>query len=512
MALNESGASCRISIAEDLVLSNSSGNILIVGDTCDHACLLSEVLTTAGYTVQRANTRSRALEWVDQQPPDLILLDTQLPQMEGYDLCCQLKSLANAQDIPVIFLSVFDYTLDKAKAFAVGGADYITKPFQVEEVLARVQSQITLYRQQQLLKQQNALLQQEIRDRQQAESALQQAEIKYRSIFENANEGIFQTTLDGQYLSVNPALAQIYGYASPDELMSQVTNIGQQIYVQPKRRAEINAYLRMYGRISEAESKIYRKDRSTIWVSENIWVVRDADGEILHYEGTVQDISDRHRMETELRHHRRQTERLLVNILPYQIAHRLKSKQQTIADSFDDVTVIFADLVEFTVASNQVAAKDLVSLLNDIFSAFDQLAEKYGIEKIKTIGDAYMAAAGLPMQRRDHADAAASMSLEMQQVVGRFIRSDGYPFQLRIGINTGSVVAGVIGIKKFSYDLWGDTVNVASRMESTGEAGRIQVTQSTYERLKPRFKLQPRGNVFVKGRGDMMTYWLTGKA
>jgi PAS domain S-box-containing protein len=511
MALNESGASCHIPISEEFNERNSSAILLMVGDSYDYACKLFNVLLTAGYTVQQVNSGSRALEWVNEHLPDLILLDTQLPQMEGYDLCCQLKSSASTQDIPVIFLGISDYMLDKAKAFSVGGADYITHPFHAEEVLARVQSQITLYRQRQQLKHQNALLQQEIQERHQIELALRQAEIKYRSIFENANEGIFQTTIDGRYLSVNPALAQIYGYDSPEELMNCITNVGQQLYVQPKRRAEINAYLRMYGRISEAESKIYRKDGSTIWVSENIWIVRDAEDEILHYEGTVQDISDRHRMETELRHHRRQAERLLINILPYQIAHRLKSHQQTIADSFDDVTVLFADLVDFTAASSQVPARELVSLLNDIFSAFDQLAENYGLEKIKTIGDAYMAAAGLPTQRRDHADAAASMALEMQRTVGQFTRSDGSPFQLRIGINTGAVVAGVIGIKKFSYDLWGDTVNIASRMESTGEAGLIQVTQSTYNRLEPRFRFQPRGRVLVKGRGEMMTYWLIGR-
>jgi class 3 adenylate cyclase len=151
-----------------------------------------------------------------------------------------------------------------------------------------------------------------------------------------------------------------------------------------------------------------------------------------------------------------------------------------------------------------------VNLLNQIFSDFDQLAHRYGLEKIKTIGDAYMVVGGLPMPMVNHAEAIAQMALDMQQSVTRFQTDNGEPFQIRIGINTGSVVAGVIGRKKFIYDLWGDAVNVASRMESSGVPGRIQVTAATYERLKDKYLFEERGATFVKGKGDMMTYWLTG--
>lgn len=495
-------------VVENHSISQICANVLVIGDRSSQDCTLCELLSSAGYLVKRAATDETVLDDALICKPDLIMLDVQLPTIAGYDLCCQFKSIEETKDIPVIFLGQSDDALDKTKAFSVGGADYITKPFHAEEVLARVRSQLMLYRQQQQLRHQNVLLQQEIYERQYAELALRQAEMKYRSIFENANEGIFQSSPEGRFLSVNPALSQIYGYDSPEELINSITNIGQQLYVQPKRRDELNAYLRVYGRISEAESQVYRKDGTTIWISENIWVVYDGDGQILHYEGTVQDISDRHQMETELRYHRRQSERLLINILPYQIAQRLKSHPNTIADSFDNITVLFADLVNFTAASSQIPPRELVNLLNDIFSTFDHLAERYGLEKIKTIGDAYMAASGLPIPRRDHATAAARMALDMQREITRFVRIDNQPFQLRIGINTGSVVAGVIGIKKFSYDLWGDTVNIANRMESTGEPGRVQVTPSTYECLKANFNLEPRGPISIKGRGEMLTYWL----
>ena len=166
----------------------------------------------------------------------------------------------------------------------------------------------------------------------------------------------------------------------------------------------------------------------------------------------------------------------------------------------------------FTPLSARLQPLELVNLLNEIFSTFDRLAEEHGLEKIKTIGDAYMVAGGLPVPMPDRAAAIADMALAMQEAVERFRVERGENIQIRIGINTGVVIAGVIGIKKFIYDLWGDAVNVASRMESSGEPGSIQVTQATYERLKDRYELQERGQILIKGKGKMTTYWLMGKS
>lgn len=210
----------------------------------------------------------------------------------------------------------------------------------------------------------------------------------------------------------------------------------------------------------------------------------------------------------------KKSEHLLLNILPESVANRLKEKPTTIAESFAEVTVLFADIVGFTQLSTQVSPQELVALLNRIFSAFDELAEKYGLEKIKTIGDAYMVVGGLPNPRKDHAEAIVNMALDMQQAINEFNVETGYNCNIRIGINTGSVVAGVIGIKKFIYDLWGDTVNIASRMESHGIPGNIQITQSTYEQVKNKLQdkyiLQSRGLIEIKGKGEMLTYLVMG--
>jgi len=208
---------------------------------------------------------------------------------------------------------------------------------------------------------------------------------------------------------------------------------------------------------------------------------------------------------------RQKSEQLLLNILPGPIANRLKESSSTIADSFADVTVLFADIVNFTAFSADVSPIDLVDILNNIFSTFDMLAEEHGLEKIKTVGDAYMVVGGLPTPRHDHAEAVANMALDIQTAIHQYQNNSGEPFQMRIGINTGPVVAGVIGAKKFIYDLWGDTVNIASRMETHGQPGRIQVTQPTYDLLWEEYLFEERGQINVKGMGVMQTYWLLGR-
>ena len=202
------------------------------------------------------------------------------------------------------------------------------------------------------------------------------------------------------------------------------------------------------------------------------------------------------------------SEALLLNILPVKIANRLKAENRAIADGFADVTVLFLDIVGFTKMSARLTPEELVRRLNEIFSAFDDLAETLGVEKIKTIGDAYMAVSGLLADEKDHARVMAEMALRMRDAVAALAQRFEEPLDVRIGMNTGPVVAGVIGKKKFIYDVWGDTVNTASRMESHSSPGIIQVTEVTYERLKGSYELESRGEIDVKGKGTMKTYSL----
>ena len=201
------------------------------------------------------------------------------------------------------------------------------------------------------------------------------------------------------------------------------------------------------------------------------------------------------------------SESLLLNILPKEIAAILKNENRTNADHYDEASVLFADMVGFTPLSEKLPPVEMVELLNEVFSFFDSLLDKYGVEKIRTIGDSYMVASGVPRGRPDHAQALVSMALEMRDYVSTHTFHNGHQVNFRIGINSGSMIAGVIGRRKFVYDVWGDAVNIASRMESHGLGGAVQITQTTYELIKNEFVCEPRGTVNVKGKGDMEV-WL----
>ena len=208
---------------------------------------------------------------------------------------------------------------------------------------------------------------------------------------------------------------------------------------------------------------------------------------------------------------RGRVENLLLNILPEEIAERLQMEPQTIADHFDEVSVLFADVVDFTPLSSRLDAREVVGLLDMLFTAFDELVDRYDVEKIKTIGDCYMVAAGVPRHRADHAQALAGLALEMRECAATcFPEGDGRDLRLRIGISSGPVVAGVIGRRRFLYDLWGDTVNMASRMESHGTPDVIQITRSTWELVHDDFVAEPLGLVDVKGKGEVETWRLVG--
>lgn len=213
----------------------------------------------------------------------------------------------------------------------------------------------------------------------------------------------------------------------------------------------------------------------------------------------------------EIQEERKLSERLLLNVLPRPVADRLKREGGVIVDSFAEATVLFADIERFTPIASRLAAEEVLAWLSDVFSFLDHLTERHGLEKIKTIGDAYMAASGVPTPRADHTEAAADLALAIRAEAAQRLAPDGSPLLLRLGVHTGPVVAGVLGTSKFAYDLWGDSVNLASRMEAHGVGGSIHVTEAVYERLHPRYQFVSRGPIEVRGKGLLNTYFLIGK-
>jgi adenylate cyclase len=386
--------------------------ILIVDDAPANLGVVVDSIEDHGFRVIVAQDGVEGLQRAALVQPDLILLDVIMPGLGGFETCRRLKALGTTRDIPVIFMTSLSDTEDKVTGFKVGGIDYVTKPLEVDEVLARVNTHLNLHAMRKQLEAQNALLQQEIMDRRKAEEALEASRELIRR--------------------------------QRDELKS------------------------LYDKIV-AEQKV--------------------------------------------------SERLLLNLLPAPIAARLKTRPdliaggppELIADSFQEATVLFADIVQFTRFSAGMKPEQLVAVLNEIVTDFDSIADNRGLEKIKTIGDAYLAAAGLPVPVADHAVRAAYMALDMIESLARFNERRGCRLQLRIGINSGPLVAGVIGRRKFTYDLWGDAVNIASRMESQGVAGHVQITEATKRLLGEAFLLEDRGIIPARGTGRVHTWFLVGR-
>jgi adenylate cyclase len=324
--------------------------ILVVDDAPENIQAISTILRAQGYQVLAATEGARALDVLGKVRPDLLLLDVIMPGMDGFEVCRRLKATPELAEIPVIFLTGKTETEDVVRGFEVGAVDYVTKPFNAHELLARVRTHLEI------------------------------------------------------------------------------------------------------GRLN------------------------------------------------------RENMRLLLNVLPAQIAERLKRNEGIVAERFDDVSVLFTDIVGFTPLSTKLSPTELVELLNRLFSRFDEACDRHGVEKIKTIGDAYMAVGGLPEPRAGHLEALARVALEMLEIVKQV---DGqHVLDVRAGIHVGSAVAGVIGIRKFSYDAWGDTVNTASRLEHHGVPGRIHASDTVCQRLQGQFRFEPRGVVELKGRGTMSTYFL----
>lgn len=354
---------------EDRIGNEPKAHILVVDDTADNRNLLRDMLSLENYEVATASDGFQALDLMQNQSFDAVLLDIMMPGLSGIDVLHRIKENPNSRHIPVIMISANNQFRTIVECVQAGAEDYLPKP-------------------------------------------------------------------------VNHVLLQ-----------------------------------------ARVKSSLARK--------------------LLHDKETAY----RDRLEAE----RQRSEQLLLNILPLPIAERLKAGQDTIADTFSESTVVFADIVDFTHLATMLSATELVTQLNAIFSQFDALATDCGLEKIKTMGDAYMAVAGVPAPREDHIEAVAEFALKLRDSITGFISPSNKPFEVRVGIHTGPVVAGVIGSSKFIYDLWGDTVNTASRMQASSIAGQIQVTSAVYDRLKGHYRFTDRGLIEIKGKGQMQTYLLEGR-
>ncbi len=334
-------------------------------------------------------------------------------------------------------------------------------------------------------------------------------------LLNSTGEGIYGVDLQGNCTFANPACVRLLGYDSNDDLLGR--NMHELVHhtlpngdPYPMEECQIFKAFRQGSGVHVDNEVMWSRDGSS-FPAEYWSYPLDRHGEPIGSVLTFVDITERRRTETQLRSEHARAERLLLNVLPAAIAEQLKAHPgKTIAEHFDEVTVLFADLVGFTPLSARLSPDAAVELLNEVFTAFDRFADRQEVEKIRTIGDGYMVAAGAPVRRDDHCDAIARMALDMRGWMRGRAEQDSLRLQLRIGINSGAAVGAVVGTSKFHYDLWGDAINVAARMESLGEPGRIHVAKGAWDRLQNGYIFEPRGEIEVKGKGLMHTWFLEG--
>ena len=353
----------------------------------------------------------------------------------------------------------------------------------------------------------------DITPRRRIEHRLRESEEQVRLLLNSTGEGIYGVDLQGNCTFANPACVRLLGFDTDEDLFGR--NMHDLVHhtrpngePYPMEECQIYKAFRE-GRGVHTDTEVMWRADGTSFPAEYWSYPLERNGSPVGSVLTFVDITDRRRTETKLRQEHARAERLLLNVLPPAIADQLKAQPgKTIAEQFDEVTALFADVVGFTSLSERLSPHEAVRLLNEVFTAFDRFADRYKVEKIRTIGDGYMVAAGAPVPRDDHCDAIARMALDMRDWIADRRFRDSLPIRVRIGINSGTAVGAVVGTSKFHYDLWGDAVNVAARMESLGEPGKIHVAEGAWKRLQSGYVLEPRGEIDVKGKGSLSTWFL----
>ncbi|MEM9006752.1 MAG: adenylate/guanylate cyclase domain-containing protein [Cyanobacteria bacterium P01_F01_bin.86] len=482
---------------------NQQATLLIVDDTPENLRLLSTALSEHGYVVRSAINGALAINSAQIIKPDLILLDIMMPGLDGYEVCKRLKADPKTSDIPVIFISAMNEAIDKVKAFSVGGVDYITKPVQIEEVLARIQHQIKIWNLQRRLEDQSLRLQAEISHRQQTDE-------RSRQLFEKAVGGIYRLGADGKFLAISEGMAQLYGYDSPEAMMA--TAKAQTLYVNPRQYSEFISHFQRQDLLVGFESAICRPDKTSLWVSETVRAVRDDLHNLLYYEGSVTDISARKKAEDKSHRSLRHSQKILLSIFPRTIAEQVcKQPDQAVVDHYDNATILFADVVGLNALAQNAPPSNFLKLVNQIFASFSRLTEKFPVEPVKTIGTRYVAIAGVPTPTPNHAIAMAEFALKLQKEISKYRTTQPHPLKLSIGMHSGPVVAGVVGPKRLSYDIWGNTVSVAEHLEQEGEAERIHISSSTYELVHSHFPCKQGQQIDLRDGSKLLTYWLQSR-
>jgi len=477
--------------------------ILVVDDSPTIRAITENSLKELNYQVHAAQDATQALSALEQLPIQLVILDWMMPGIDGIELASIIRERFTNRYIYIIMLTARDGIDDMVVGLESGVDDFMIKPFDKRELNARIK-----------IGQRIIDLENQLRDNL---DKMNQSEQEWSATTEAIPQLICLLDAEANVIRSNGTLGG-WQLARSDELTGRkLHNLLRRIF--PDFATQIRQNW------TEARDLLqrglnYSFDGIDAVTSQHFHVQYEPIGDTITAEHSfaaisIQDVTKQKHMELELvkakqmvEEEHKKSERLLLNILPKRIAEQLKLNEATIAESFDEVSVLFADIVGFTELSRNTPPHKLVALLNTIFTRFDQLAVNYDLEKIKTIGDAYLVVGGLSVPNNNHVESIVNMGIAMNKGIQEVNEKWDHKLSIRIGIDCGPVVAGVIGRNKFIYDLWGDTVNTASRMESSGIEGHLQITESVYSHCHTEFNFQHRGNIKVKGIGEITTYLL----
>lgn len=478
-------------------------HILIVDDSPTIRAITESSLQNLNYRVTAVQHAKIALQSLEEFPIQLVILDWMMPEIDGIELAKLIRQQFTNRYIYIIMLTARDGVNDMVIGLESGIDDFMIKPFDQRELNARIQIGRRIIN-----------LENQLRD---TVYIMNQSEQEWSATTQAIPQLICLLDNEGNVIRSNGTLGG-WQIAREDEINGRkLHNLLRRIF------PEFGSQIRQNWNVARgalAKGHNYSFDGSDTPTQRYFHVQYEPIGNTITAEHSfaavsIQDVSTQKQLEVELTIAKHQieeehekSERLLLNILPKRIAEQLKHDETTIAESFDEVSVLFADIVGFTQLSRNIAPQALVALLNTIFIQFDQLAIGHQLEKIKTIGDAYLVVGGLSVQNPDHVNSIIKMGIDMNRAIQDINKTWEHQLSIRIGIDCGPVVAGVIGRNKFIYDLWGDTVNTSSRMESTGIEGHIQVTENVYKQRTTKFGFEHRGEIKVKGLGAVHTYIL----
>lgn len=486
----------------------SKYRLLIVDDSQTNIEYLKNILANQGYLIASTNNGASAIKKVKSNRFDLILLDIIMEGIDGYDVCRELKKDSSTKDIPIIFLTGLTDPDYLTKGFEYGAVDYVKKPFNKTELIARVQTHLELKRSRDLIGEKNKQLKET------------NIELEKLSIVASqTSNSVIIANSQGKVEWVNEGFTRLTGFTLEECRSLKGSNlIG---WTDSKKTAyQIERCIKGKKSIVYAALNINKSGKKK-WIQTTLTPILDDNQELVKLVAIDSDITyikqaerEIKRKNDELEIEKNRSEELLLNILPYDIAEELKKYGKAKVQNYKMASVLFTDFKGFTTIAEAISPEQLVNELDNHFTKFDDIIKKYGLEKIKTIGDSYMCAGGIPVVNKTNPFVIVLAGLEIQRLIAQMneerVRDNQMIWNLRLGIHTGELIAGVVGKQKFAYDIWGDTVNVASRMESAGEVNKVNISRSTYTLIQDLFDCTFRGKIMVKHKGEIDMFFVDG--